>query len=245
MSNDYFARRALSNSGIKRLLQSPAHFKHYTENPSVDTAAMRQGRALHLLVLQPHLSHKIAIFDATKTLASKAGAAFVDANPGKIVLTKDEFDDVLAWCESIGRNSKITRLLDACDVEHEIYAQVESSYAQIECKAMLDARNDHMILDLKTTEKSAQEFVWEARKYMLDVQAAWYQFMAKKEDGRHRDFFFVVVEKNPPYGVLIYKAGDEFLAKGWEKCKNAIEIYGQAIVTNLWPSYDSDTILTL
>ena len=69
--------------------------------------------------------------------------------------------------------------------------------------------------------------------------------MLLKQDQRHRDFYFVVVEKNPPFGVLIYKSSEEFIAKGWEKCERAIDLYGQAIVTNLWPSYDSDTILTL
>lgn len=43
----------------------------------------------------------------------------------------------------------------------------------------------------------------------------------------------------------MYKTSDETIAKGWEKCQNAIELYGQAIATNLWPSYDTDTILTL
>lgn len=245
MSKDYFARRALSNSGIKRILQSPAHFKYYTDNKGADTAAMRQGRAFHLLILQPKLAHLIATFDATKTLASKAGTAFLEANPDKIVLTADELHEVLLWTSALLKHSKIERLIDSCSVEHEFYSDVESSYGPIHCKAMLDAHNDQLIIDLKTTDKSAQDFMWEAKKYSLDVQAAWYQFMTKKEDGRQRDFYFVVVEKNPPFGVLIYKAGDEFIAKGWEKCEKAIELYGQAIVTDLWPAYDSNNILTL
>jgi hypothetical protein len=245
MSKDYFARRALSNSGIKRILQSPAHFKYYTDNKGADTTAMRQGRAFHLLILQPKLAHLIATFDATKTLTSKAGTAFLEANPDKIVLTADELHEVLLWTSALLDNKKMMCLIDSCSVEYEVYNQIESSFGLIDCKAMLDAHNDQVIIDLKTTDKSAQDFVWEARKYSLDVQAAWYRAMMLKNDGRQRDFYFVVVEKNPPFGVLIYKASDEFIAKGWEKCERAIDLYGHAIAANLWLSYDSDTILTL
>lgn len=245
MSQAYFARDALSNSGIKQLLKSPAHFRYWTDNPKTDSAALRIGRALHELILEPAKT-TIAVFNQGKSLASKAGEAFIEALPGAIHLTQDEWVTVRAMADSVLSHEKIVSLLGRCQTELQIYGQEPSAFGPIDSKAMIDAIAPGLILDLKTTGDDACDFPFAARRYRYDIQAAWYRHMAYTHlDGKLRDFYFIVVEKNPPFGVLIFQAGDEFLSKGLEKCQEAIEIYGQCKALNHWPAYDTREILTL
>jgi hypothetical protein len=246
MSKSYFAKRALSNSGIKQLLKSPAHFRQYTDNPTKPTPALRMGQGFHLLVSQPHLAEKIAIFNETKTFASKSGEKFFESHGDHICLTEDELLDVQSWTKAVHNNAKIMQIIKSCTIEREIYGSQESGHGMISVKGMLDGHNDSLIFDLKTTSDLASDFPYTAKKYGYDIQAAWYQYLVENHlDGKPRDFYFIVVEKSPPYGVLIYKAGDEFLQKGAIKCNEAIELYGKSVAGNHWPAYDTDSILTL
>lgn len=244
MSKAYFARDALSNSGIKEILKSPAHFRHWSDNPKEASSALRMGQALHAMVLQPG-QRPIQVFTGTKTFNSKAGEQFLAAYQDDICLTADEADVVHAMHASLCRETKIMRLLDSCLKEVEIYGQMQTEFGAIDTKIMADALNQRSIFDLKTTEKSAQDFVWEARKWKYDIQAPWYVDRAYDHDGFRRDFYFIVCEKKPPYGVLMYQASESFLQFGRESCLKAAEIYGRCKALKLWPSYDTNEILTL
>lgn len=243
--NDYFAVEALSNSGIKRLLKSPRHFRHWTDNPKKLTPALRQGQALHAIVLEKNPS-KIAVFEGTKkakTLNSQDGAYFLAANEGMICLDLEEWGEVAHWASAISADEKVSRLIASCRTEVQIYGQEPSAFGPINSKAMLDGINPGLILDLKTTEDDADRFPWTARKYQYDIQAAWYEHMAYTHlDGLRREVYFVVIEKNPPYGILLYEAKPETMQEAWKKCREAIEIYGQCKALNRWDSYDTNEI---
>lgn len=64
MSIDYFDRPEMNQSKLKYILKSEADFKMRLEEHFKQTDEMRLGSAVHLLVLQPHLSHKIMIAPA-------------------------------------------------------------------------------------------------------------------------------------------------------------------------------------
>lgn len=246
MSKDYFARDALSNSGIKEILKSPAHFRYWTDNPKEDSSAFRVGRAFHMMVLEPEeATYEIAIFRETKTFNSKAGEAFLLRYPNNICVTLDEYNQASAMYESLKREEKIMSLLGGCRRELEIYGSRLTSRGAIDTKAMLDAVSQTAIFDLKTTDEPAADFEWTAKRYKYEIQAAWYRERIWAEDGVWRDFYFIVVEKKPPYGVLLYHAGDDFISRGMIKCDSACEIYAQAKALNAWPSYDTQVIRTL
>lgn len=246
MSKAYFARDALSNSGIKEILKSPAHFRHWTDNPKDDTSALRIGRAVHSFILEPDKEDTIVTFGETKTFNSKAGEAFLELyGSTHICLTQDERQTVGKIVEALKREVKIIGLIDACRREVEIYGQEPTTHGMIDTKAMLDAVSQTAIFDLKTTDEPAIDFPWTARKYQYDIQAAWYVDRAFMQDGLRRDFYFIVCEKKSPYGVLMYQAGEPFLASGRAKVEKAVEIYGRCKALKLWPSYDTNAILTL
>lgn len=241
MSKAYFSRDALSNSGIKEILKSPAHFKHWTENPKEDSSAFRVGRAFHMMVLEPHrMESELAIFREMKTFNSKAGEAFLAMHPNHNCVTLDEYNQAWNMASSLGRHETITNLLRGCRKEVEIYDQIRTEHGLIDRKVMLDAVNDKSVFDLKTTDESAADFEWTAKKYQYDVQAHWYIDAAEKDD-----FYFIVVEKKPPYGVLVYQASDLMIARGAEKNRRAAELYARCKALNEWPGYDTNVIRQL
>jgi hypothetical protein len=61
-------------------------------------------------------------------------------------------------------------------------------------------------------------------------------------DGILRDFYFVVVENQPPFGVKLWKVSDESLFEGELQWKAAIETYKKCLDEGLWPGYNNDLI---
>lgn len=61
MHDDYFKIEALSASGAKSLLASPAQYRHERDNPRADTDDFRFGRLTHCLVLEPHRVDELCV----------------------------------------------------------------------------------------------------------------------------------------------------------------------------------------
>lgn len=246
MSKAYFAREALSNTGIKKIIRSPKKFRHWANNPNADSSDYRIGRGVHNLVLEPE-NPKILVFHETKTFQSKAGELFLSQNPMSICLTVEEHLTVLNITDSIFSNDPVSRLLKSCPLrELEIYGKEPTTFGSIESKAMVDAMNDGLILDLKTTKDDCEDFEWNGRKkFRYDIQAAWYRHMAEKHyDGKLREFCFIVVEKNPPYEIKVYQTKPETFSAGWSDCEHAIDIYAACKLRNLWPARDTNIVGT-
>lgn len=242
-SRDYYAVKALSNSGIKQILKSPAHFKLWESEQKKPTDAMRVGTALHSYVLDGVRSFPIYT-GSTKTLNSKEGDAFLKLHPNG--LTRDEHDQVVRMGESLLANVKLRGLIENSDREVAIYGSEETEHGEVPTKALLDIVAPRAILDIKTTSDFATDFKWNARKYGYDIQAAWYRHMAYQHfAGPVKEFFFVVVESKPPYGVMLYQAGEETVNAALDRCMDAVQIYGKCLATGEWPCYSLDSIPVL
>ena len=50
---EYRELPAMSQSSLKMVLQSPAHFKYFTENPRAETPALVFGGVAHTVILEP------------------------------------------------------------------------------------------------------------------------------------------------------------------------------------------------
>lgn len=51
---EYRAREGISSTELKKLMKSPAHYKHWKDNPTEDTTALLFGRAAHKYVLETY-----------------------------------------------------------------------------------------------------------------------------------------------------------------------------------------------
>ena len=109
------------------------------------------------------------------------------------------------------------------------------TYQGVEAKCRPDWIKEDLILDLKTTSSPLEKFHWEALRYRLDIQAAWYMIGTGA-----KSFRFVVVEKKPPYLAGIFEIQD--LSRAYEDIQKAITIYKECEFLGEWPCYSKEVI---
>jgi len=112
------------------------------------------------------------------------------------------------------------------------------------CKCRPDFINDdhNLMPDLKSAvDASYSGFRLHVAKYRYFVQAAWYMSGYYQATGKAvADFIFVVVEKQPPYGVGIYKLGQQEKRAGRSLMLRDLDTYHECMTTGEWPAYPSD-----
>jgi hypothetical protein len=69
------------------------------------------------------------------------------------------------------------------------------------------------------------------------VQAAFYQDGIKAITGKTVPFCFITVEKDAPYAVACYKAGDEVIEVGRAKYRAALQLLKWCKDNDQWPAY--------
>lgn len=240
--SSYFQDEGLSSTGIKEILKSPAHYQYWFRNQSfmTDKAALRIGSALHSYVLDE--VHNVAVFNETKTTGTKAWDRFCSERPDKIIITEEEHRTCAGMADALLGNSTIKKMMSRCRRESEIYKNIALEDGQvIPAKAKLDLIHPKAVIDIKTTGDSANAFHFSAKKFAYDIQGAWYQFMESVHSGQGlKPVFFLVVEKAPPHGIMIYEINQAKLDEAWEKCLEAMQIFANCRATGSWPSYSTE-----
>ena len=95
--NEYLSIEAVSNSSLKSLNASPRHFWacHVApeKTPVKETDAMRVGRAIHTMFLEPAMFNaEFAIWDGRRS--GDAYKDFQSENADKTILTRTQFEEV-------------------------------------------------------------------------------------------------------------------------------------------------------
>ena len=53
-NKEYRQMEGISSTELKKLMKSPAHYKHWKDNPQEDTPALLFGRAAHKYILETY-----------------------------------------------------------------------------------------------------------------------------------------------------------------------------------------------
>ncbi len=236
---------AVSQSAIKQMLKSPAHYQHYISTPSEETDAMVLGTATHLAVFQPqHFHNEVTMmpkFDR-RTKEGKAGyEQFTLDNGNKICLAQDQYDQCISMAEAVRNTPTFIKYTAVGNPEVSIVA--DTMYDNVTAKGRLDWVNheQHVILDLKTTSEIANNYgIKKAiKKSGYDVQALYYIHLMKalRPDTEYR-FVFCFVEKEPPHGVRFVEIiPSDLLFSVMPKVSDAFKTLSKCLTDNVWPSY--------
>lgn len=244
-SETYHGGEGISKTDLALLLRSPAHFKTPPEEP---TPAMIQGEAFHLYTLQPELFDKrFAIMPQGqdgRTKEGKACTAEAEAK-GKQVISSDIFENIKGMRGAIWAHPKIAEILSEGQAEVSGYWN-DLRYPEILCKIRPDwlYTSQNHILDLKSTENAEEgAFMRVADSKHYHLQAGWYTYGAEMITGVEHSFAFAAVERDPPYGVIYYPAGDDTIQDGRIEAQRALEIYHRCLETNTWPCYTTEPVV--
>ena len=212
---EYHADPALSRSDIVRLSLSPVYYKNHVDE---DKPHYRFGRAFHSLVLEgcPVIVNP---YDGR----SRAGKEF-------------QFD----YSEAVSQKDADTIQLMAehakpffgdGQAEVSFFWEDTTGNIPVMCKCRPDWLGGSIIYDLKTTQRTMEDFHWEIVKYSYDIQHLWYLTGV----GQHMPiitFRLIVVEKLLPYRARLFEI--EYLDRAEDMIASSLATYRQCIQSGIW-----------
>lgn len=245
MTDAYRARAAVSQSNLKHILRSPAHYIANLRNPPEPSKIMALGSAIHALLLEPNAAtQQIAViptFGRSKADLDAKELWYID-NAGKIQITVEQMATAQAAVLAVSRHELAMKLLTAGRAEQPV--SWTDSLTGIECKARPDviAADARMIVDLKScSDASLEEFQRSIARHGYHFQAAWYLDGVSQVSGQAFDQFVIVaVETTAPFGVAVYVIDHAAVEKGRELYRRALNRLAACQATDTWPAYDTE-----
>lgn len=241
MENYHSLKSCMSNSGIKQFMRSPAHYKAWLDTPdAASSPALTLGRMAHTFVLEPNTIRQR--YEQVPSSINKRTKAYQEIkqqaqDDGKELIDETEWVEMCRLRKSVMDNPYAKAVLSKGKAEASFFWQ--DAEHQTHGKARADWYDGDLIADLKTA-KDASPAVFERDAFKLGyhIQAAWYVDGVEAVTGTKPSFYFVVVEKEPPYAVAVYKASSELIQFGRTAYKQVLQKYKECLITGVWPAYE-------
>jgi hypothetical protein len=244
--DEYRSYPAISQSELKHMLKSPAHYKANKESVHEETDAMRLGTATHLAVFQlEHFHNEVALapkFDK-RTKDGKAGwEKFQQENSNKILLTEEDYAKCIGMADSVRSSARFQSYISSGSPEVSFFSK--TSYG-IDVKGRLDWINfkTGTALDLKTLGKEASEYEIKKtiRSRLYDFQNGFYNnFLKSAYPDQPFNFIFIFVESSAPHGVRFVTIDPAHLLNVDALIDLSLRDLKKANETGIFTSYNED-----
>ncbi len=244
----YRSHLALNYSLARNLLKSPKHFQAALTSKFEPTREMQIGTYVHQAVLEGK-SPSYIVRPADIDLRTKEGKTWRDKHAGMDILTQEDHEIVQRTIAAVRNSPDAEYLLKLCP-QREV--GIVHTFDGIDIKGRLDAHGQDeagkpLILDFKTTSDADPE-QWGRKAFNLryPMQTAWYQALLSLELGVEEpsSYFWLVVETQEPFDVVIYQPPEEALEIGRAQMRHCIDSYKSCVASGKWPGY-SKGLLTL
>ncbi len=211
----------------------------------IDTAALRFGRAMHMLLLEPdrfdltyEVDRKVKSSSRTNTIGGADGG---------------DWQKMQRMRDSLMSHQLIAQTLVGCKAEVSMFAEVvvpdpqappEQQFAwPVRCRH--DIWKPSYSCDLKfVAEVNRRSVAAMIAEYRYDQQAEWYLriMQACSPTHAHQNFAFIFVEKQPPYKVMAVQVTPDVLATSARRNDAMLGRFKQAMLTmpkvKPWPAFE-------
>ena len=211
--SEYHRFSAWSKTALDKINRSPAHYLEWLANPPEQTPAMAFGSALHCAVLTPELYKDQYVLAPEVDRRSKAGKAayeeFAATCEGKSIITAAIAGQVERVANAVFSHPLASQMLSNGEAEQSFFWTDPKT--GLDCKARPDyQRHDGITIDLKTcADATFKEFQRSVYNYRYHVQGAFFMDGIFQATGKPcSDFVLIAVEKEPPFGIEIYRLDD-------------------------------------
>jgi hypothetical protein len=228
---EYYADRSyLSNSSLKLLRESPTKFKLWRDNKwsYPNTNFFSIGSAIHALFLEG--KETAVVYDGIRR--GKEWEKFSMEHSDRDILNPKELNSVYEMYDKLKNSTKVQELMGDFSPEVPAVSELMGIPVKGKADALIDNWNGKYLVDLKTTAKSLSEFKRGASYMLYNQQAALYKYLFEVDD-----FYFVVVEKEFPYEVGIFKCSDAFLNSGLKELQTSINLYRELFLNGDYNYY--------
>jgi hypothetical protein len=243
---EYIDINALSYSGAKQLLRSPAHYQAWLKAERKDTPALKLGRLAHLAALQPDLCRETVFVAPDCDRRTKIGKETYEAFVSGLPLNAEVIDADTA--EKIaGIASAAHAALAKLGVSKEHYVAEKAVFAQVngvdikgrpDLVTRIEGSNADYVIDIKTCQSADQDaFARDIATYKYHLQQAFYGTLCNTG----RNFIIIAIEKEPPYAWRIYTLNEETHQMGLKLMGEAMNIFKMCNAFNTWSGYTQET----
>jgi len=238
---NYYEVKAISNTLMGSFKRSPAHFKFEWENLQEDVKSKKAfliGSALHTLVLEPKtFDNNYAIAPKSLDFRTKEGSEWTKKHLGKTWIKYEDYKNILGMASAINSNPFFNSLKEnafTLDVETPIFWK--DKITGLSCKAKPDiVINKEIIVDIKTTfNASPADFCSTFFIHDYHRQAAWYMDAIGA-----KEFYFVCVEKEPPYNIAIFAVSENTLENGRTEYQQILSELKERFDKDIFPGYQN------
>lgn len=252
----YHREESISKSSIHGYYKARSA-KHYITPKEKKTKELTFGDVAHLCILQPELyKTKVEVIPASVLAkdSSKRGNAWkayeAEASArGVITITAEMCMHVEnAMNElSMSYNKPAADLLTGGVSEYSFFWRDDPLMGNFPSKVRPDhLPGDRIITDLKTTDSA---HFWDFDKIVGRFHYHWSAALTRRGvsivmNQAHVKYYFVVIEREPPYGIMVYEAAEDHIALAWQQMEYAISGLVGCLKADTWPTYP-DGILPL
>ena len=248
---DYRAREGISSSELKKIMKSPAHYKHWKDNPQEDTPALLFGRSAHKYILETYDFYNEFAVAPNVDRRTKEGKAewtnFLAMSNGKDVITQEQFEQIDAMRNSAYATPFVAKLLSG-DKELSFWGKDEDTGLVIKCRpdCITEFNGKHILIDYKTcADAENTKFYRDSIKFGYDLQLAYYCDILKQNTGLDYDVVIIAQEKSAPYVTNVFQLSENYLENGRELYKEMLKVYKNCLDVDNWYGYMKDGISIL
>jgi len=239
-SDIYHSHDSISNSGLKLISRSPAHYKYQPEREPTRNLVI--GSALHMAVLEPDLYRETYFNSGAADRRAKVYKDLADEYGGEFVLTANEADNIDGIANSLWDKYSVLLSLPGNNELSGFSADPETG---VVCRHRFDKLTQNRIaIDLKTAVDARPEaFSKSIHAYGYHMQQAFYSDQYEWITGRMlNDFIFLVVESSAPYACKSYRINQESIDIGRDIYRKCLDEYAKCRESGIWPAYSNDGI---
>jgi hypothetical protein len=208
----HLGRHALSSSSLKMLLKSPKTYRNVTKYGSdTDSPALRAGKLLHWMVLEPHKIDALHFVEASSKNTNIYKHAVEEH--GEVYLEKEK-QQAQRLTDALLRNEEAIKLINKSEFEVPAIEMLDG----LAFRGKADILKDNNIIDIKTTQDIGS-FRYSADKYGYDLQAYLYTKLFNVDK-----FTFLVIDKGS-CDIGVFEASQDFIARGEDKYRQATDLY--------------------
>lgn len=243
----YHSRPELSSTGARRLLDSPARFRYFEDNPQPHKAAFDLGTAAHTKILgvganiiEYPTEHLTASGNVSTSKATVAWEVEQRAN-GLIPITSKDARRVDRMAEAVLAEPEARTILERIKGrEVTIIQEIDG----VPVRARFDIFGNGEAADLKTAQDASPSgFNRSAAKWGYHIQVRWYDDAHLAETGsRLTGFPLIVVESSPPHLVAVHDLDFMYEEAAERKVARARELWRTCTESGVWPSYGRTTL---
>lgn len=224
-------------SRLKLMAKSPAHYRASLVDGWTDSPAMRLGRHVHALVLDPE--NAPIVYEGERR--GKAWQEFQAAHPGREIATSSEADRAEAIAGAVFSNGAASLLLGAAAVREQ---RIDWTYAGRAFHSTPDLiTRDGLIVDLKTTtDASVRGFQRRAWNLAYHAQLACYREAVRSTGRETTGAVLIAVETSSPYAVTVHELSSRVLSEGDRLWRSWFERLRMCEIEDYWPGYADGSV---